>query len=683
MVPAPTDGQQALQQPEGEIPWRRRFKGLVVSHLQQVPCLLQGFKALPCYKYFKKSRYRQLGDEEEEDDDSAEDESQSLNSSFGRHMTRIAVVVFVITAIKTSQNSKGRDPLTYQSEQEIQEQEFQRNVSIALYLAVLEILACGASASTAAALYSRRRLARKHPTENEAERNRYIEVKLQKAGTDTAPTYGLGFRPSSDAAEVLIVEHIRPDSAMDKWNKSSRLRTTPTDTAQPNAPHFVGNSDETEEQGAEDGSSAVTPDTGSTEARQAQGVEQDLEGGQDTPEVRTQRYPKVFPGCSLVAVNDVFADVGMMQLQLLQPSVTLWFRKDIEIAPVFLTNPDYQEYQEQQQQQMQGGRPGNDGRPNPDTIGRVQVVAIAPGILSIVTTPLPEPKCACVALEDEEQQTLTRWAVCSLIFGWVTLLPILFMQPHEERPRQHQFRQFLLKPSLLVLPIWIIMWILDCIQLMIGWQIIRPLYYFAICHMVLPGILVWHMFQMQKADEQIVLEQRQARKTEMANNQTAGPVTPFVCEDPAPILLKELVTSNPITLVWLGAWVSIPLIISSLLTPLKTARGRMAQGYINLIYLPMVFFQAAVLMVVYQVRFIDLPKMYLASFGLLLSLPCFLVWCFCLVCAAQYGRADLTLARKQRIERAREACGEPLAPGGQIVDCHESQMREYDMNFSA
>merc|ERR1712151_818405 len=114
-------------------------------------------------------------------------------------------------------------------------------------------------------------------------------------------------------------------------------------------------------------------------------------------------------------------------------------------------------------------------------------------------------------------------------------------------------------------------------------------------------------------------------------------------------------TINPVALIWLGACASIPLLVCSVLTPMASARGRMAKSYVTVIYGPLVFLQFAFGYILYHVRFIDLPKLYLAGFGLLLSVPCFIIWCFCLVCASRYGRQDLALVEYQRIERGRQA----------------------------
>jgi hypothetical protein len=196
-------------------------------------------------------------------------------------------------------------------------------------------------------------------------------------------------------------------------------------------------------------------------------------------------------------------------------------------------------------------------------------------------------------------------------------------------------------------------------------KIMPPVFYFGVCHMILPGILVWYMMRMQQEDERLALEQRKSREVE------AGSTVALAVEDPSPTFLKELITINPVALIWVGACASIPLVVSSLLTPLETQRGRMAQGYVQLIYAPLMLAQIGFGYVLWTTRFIDLPKLYLAGFALLLSVPCFLVWCVCLLSASRYGRQDMTLVQRQRLERGREAkraAERAVAPGAQEMD---------------
>ncbi|CAK0805113.1 unnamed protein product, partial [Prorocentrum cordatum] len=59
----------------------------------------------------------------------------------------------------------------------------------------------------------------RHPADApEKERNMYTKVQLEKeAGKEASQLYGLGFRPSTDGLECLVVEAIRPCSLLDLW----------------------------------------------------------------------------------------------------------------------------------------------------------------------------------------------------------------------------------------------------------------------------------------------------------------------------------------------------------------------------------------------------------------------------------------------------------------------------------
>lgn len=472
-----------------------------------------------------------------------------------------------------------------------------------------------------------------HPkTMSGRERQAYLEVSLVKTpGKEHEQLYGLGFRPSTDGLECLLVEAVQEGSLLDTWNVQ--------------APQ-------------------ATPE---------QLVEQALGEGSPPPNPPVRR--QVHLGAAIVAVNDVSGDVGMMQAELLKPQVTLWVCSTL-IHPSQLET----EVLPAQEGYPQGAGMGPGQRPAALTIGREQG---EPAGQQPTPAQPPGPRCACMAMEDEEPQILLRWLVCSTIFGWVTLLPVLLMQPHEERPRQQLFRQYLMKPCVIILPLWMIMWLADCVQLIIEVRLIHPFYYFVGVHMIMSAGIVWYLFQLQAADERIVLEQRSAREAEATLKQ------PMVVEDPCPTLLKEFITMNPVALVWLGACVSIPIVAFSLLTPMATARSRMAQGYLNIVYAPCVFLQVAFMYLLFHVSFIDLPKLYLAGFGLLLSLPCFFIWCLCLVCASRYGRQDMALVQQQRLDRAK-AVGQKMNwqtsnPNSvaSMVDCSEAMHREWELIYTA
>merc|ERR1712241_968852 len=99
--------------------------------------------------------------------------------------------------------------------------------------------------------------------------------------------------------------------------------------------------------------------------------------------------------------------------------------------------------------------------------------------------------------------------------------------------------------------------------------------------------------------------------------------------------MRELITINPVALIWLGACAAIPIVVLACLQPMATTRAKMAKGYVQSIYGPLILVQLIFGSILYNMRFIDLPKYYLAGLGLLLSVPCFLVWCCCLICASR------------------------------------------------
>jgi len=645
--------------------WRRRIKQFAGHHLRQLPCLHAIVSNVRCWK---RKRYQTLGDDEE--DSAVEDQSQQVNMIFGQVVIKAAMFFMIGTTIllmvtganepRQQEPDEKESPATYDAD------DFKRDSPIILYLATVEILICGACAHTAATMFQRRYHALKHPAESsEREKRCYIQVQLEKeAGLEDRQLYGIGFHPSSDGLECLVIETIRPGSLLDRWNRRA-LAPSPEQLVE----EALGLDGDGEANGGDTEAPPPTPAT--------------------WPVVR-----QVYPGAAVAAVNDVTADVGMMQLQLTQPKVTLWIRPEM-LHPSQL---EVEMLAEAPTLNGTGGAPeqgstpgtelpaGQSALPPPTCIG-------LPASLEDSSAGPPGPRFACVGFEDEELQIINRWMVCSVVVGWVTLLPVLLLQPHHERPRQQLFRQYLLKPCLLMLPVWILMWTVDCVEILIGVEILRPFYYFAVCHMVFPVVLVWYLMQMQAADERLVLDQRRARETRVPG------VVPVVVEDPCPVLLKEFIAVNPIALVFVGACAAAPIVIFSLLTPLETARGKQCQSHLVLMYGPLTFLQIAAAYFMYMVHLVDLPKLYLASIGLLFSLPCFAIWCCCLACASHHGRADQTLVQKQRQERAKQALlsmpsglsGGPAAgeespgdaAGPELVDCTEAQQREYEFIYSA
>jgi len=638
------------------------------SQLRQLPCLHSVFSSIG--RRCKRKQYQALGQDEEDDDVNLDDQSQSENRVVGNTLVKVGMLMMagitVLLALRIgSSDAKKHD-------------EFSRISPLVLYIAALELLVCGACSHTAAVMYERRRHTIRHPADTtEQQRHMYIKVDLQKeAGKEEEQLYGIGFRPSTDGLECLLVEAVQYSRLLDRWDCHAS-GTSPEDL--PKA--TLGEDD--------------TP----------LGPQGNLEAAPDREQER-QQLSRFCPGCAIVAVNDVSADVGMMQLQLTKPKVTLWVRCDVihpsQLTAEILLRASEQEQELQRRQQQQAA-----SEPDATVLGAAathdveapQQIEMGEAGPTFGADPFDPPlfggafrdswgpQVACLALEDEEPQILTRWVICSLIWGWVTMVPVLLMQPQAERPRQKLFRQHLLKPCILVMPFWVFLWLLECLQLLFQYELIRPLYYFCLCHMVFPGVLVWYIMQMQLADQELVLEQRKTRKA------AAGSTVPMVVEDPAPTLLRELISINPAALVLLGSSISIPLIIISMLTSMKTERCRLAQGYVNAIYAPLMFMQVAFFLSLREVRFIDLPRAYFMVFFLMLSIPCFATWCICLVCASRYGRQDVELVECQRRTRTREAmraatAGVPGAPkvdidNANLVNCREAMQREGELIYTA
>ncbi|CAK9028200.1 unnamed protein product [Durusdinium trenchii] len=511
---------------------------------------------------------------------------------------------------------------------------FKEDSPLVLYLATVEMLICGSCAVTAAAMYQRRGYQMEHP-ENKPQQ--YMKVELSKKEGEL---YGLGFRPSSDGLECLVVEDVR--GALQRWNRRA-LEPSP-------------------EELVEEALEEVGPDT--------------------------KPKPQVSLGSTIVAVNEVYADVGLMQQQLLSKSqVTLWLTEsrdhpsDFE-SSVFAGNGFSERTAEGSvEAETVGAQAEQVGTADADDADDADADGSKAAKIAASSAPVERgPRFACVAMEDEEPQILTSWAVCSLMFGWVTMLPILLMQPHEERPRQQLFRQFLLKPSFVILPLWLLLWFVDCIQLLFMFQLIHPFYFFLICHSVLPAIMTWHLFTMQVADERIILDQRKSRAVEAGEEN--------VIEDPQPVFLKELIMINPVALVGLGASASIPILLCSLFTVFETRRLKVAQSYVNVIYGSMTILQLVSMYFLYHLRFAQLPEMYLAGFYFLLSIPCFAVWCICILCAGQYAKKDLFLVQSQRLERAKELARKDVRftgtsePSESLVDCTEALTRAYVLIYT-
>lgn len=707
----------------GSRPWKRRLNQFVSLHIRQFPCVQTVFYSIAKNTCWRKSRYQTLGQDEEGDGTELYDDRQHVNRVLGQGLVSVAVTLMVaITVLLVERSSSIEMEPDFGSVLD-EHADFKRDAPMVLYLGALELLVCGSCAHTAAVMYRRRRHALKHPADSvEAERRDYVKVHLEKeCGLEDQQLHGLGFRASSDGLECLHVEAVRPGSLLDKWNRKA-LGPTPE--------ALVGSALDG------DDDDVVPPGAGErNRAGEAQNGETSTANGDGFPSA-VRRPLWVSPRAAVVAVNDVTADVGMMQLQLMKPAVTLWVRPEMGLMQdhagqfrehVFASpfHPDLSDAAGVNGSAAPGalappagasapgaamavgaGRPISHAgpEPTPTNYGASSELAGQEGAFPAADhggEAEPEggdrtqPKCACLALEDEEPQILMRWTVCGLLVGWVTLLPVLLMQPHEERPRQQLFRAHLMRPCFVVLPIWIMLWVVDCVQLFFAVKLMHPFWFFGICHVLFPAFLFWHMMGMQAADEKLVLEQRKSREAE------AGSALPMVVEDPAPTLLKELVTTNPVALMLLGASASIPICLCSWLRRLETGRGRMARDYVLMVYGPLMPWQCVFIQLLWRVKFIEMPQLYLAVLGMLLSIPCFVTWFCCVMCATRYCRQDMALVERQRLERAKEARaksqlilaelgalpnGEAEAEQGEnelLVDCSEAAQAEWELIYTA
>jgi len=422
-----------------------------------------------------------------------------------------------------------------------------------------------------------------------------------------------------------------------------------------------------------------------------------------------------------VAINGVHADVGLMQQQLAQSKVTMWVRPDLGCHASDFQGLVLDDVEGTNQPNAgEGPRapdveppPSRDAKADPDAadgqddldptapqpFGRVDNLYVAElRRAADASAEASAPRVACLALEDEEPQILMRWTACSLLFGWVTMLPVLLMHPHEERPRQKLFREFLLKPSLFVLSLWMFLWFVDCLEIIFIAEILPPFAYFSFCHMVLPSILLKFLCNMQVEDERLILEQRKNRAAEAAT------AMPFCCEDAPPTFFKELLVMNPLSMVLVGANLAAQICLAAVFMPLQTSRGQLAAKHLKIVYGPLILLQLEYLRLLSQTAFMDLPQMYADAVTMMFFWPCLLVWCTCFLCAARYGRHDLALVHEQRNDRAQEVLKKLEVPGAittaaaaaaaeegggngnsarQNVDCTEAHSREWELTFSA
>jgi len=148
---------------------------------------------------------------------------------------------------------------------------------------------------------------------------------------------------------------------------------------------------------------------------------------------------------------------------------------------------------------------------------------------------------------------------------------------------------------------------------------------------------------------------------------------------------------NPIALILTGTFAAFPIMIMSCLNPMQTERGKLAQGYLHMVYLPLTLLQILFIVVSYHVTFLSLPHFYITSARHLISVPCLMLWCVLLFVGSRYGHSDVKLVKRQRCERAHALLGRPsesqsdlgVATDSDRIDCSVSSHHHWELIFSA
>lgn len=621
--------------------WRRdaRLAGkrCITSNLRQVACF--NVLARSVKRRFTRSKYATLT-EGEGGPAEAECSSQRLSHTLSTWMWWLSILV-ALAALLVAVKDMARE-----SEMAHSEDGFTDGPSgsgLMLLLSATMIGTCAACAKTAAQMYSDWAHTMQHPKDAPAAmRRHYLKVDISMEDRRQR-LVGLLFRPSTDGLECLLVEHVKLFSPLSAWNHDAARKATAAAFAALQAVPTGG---------------------------------QEGGGDEEAPRPEPQRLLQIRPGSTVVAVNDAHGDVGLMQLKLTEPVVTLWVRQCMPHASV----DDVFIEEEEEQTASQPGQ-GQEAISNGEA-GVVQGEVIGAGAPANLEVPAGSSECqqvAVVGFEDEAPQVLVRWVCFSFLFGWMTLFPVLFVQPREGRLRQQLLRQYLLKPAMVIMPLWVAMWLINSVEASFGLQLCGPFWYFLITHMLLPPVIVWQAMKMQAADEVLVLEQRKER------SKSTGAMR--CIEDPVPMLHKELICLNPVVMVWMGAFAAIPIVVFSVLTPLTTARGKLAQGHLQILYLPCIVLQVYVVSMLRVAVYADPVDVYVDFFGLMLALPCLVLMALGMAFASRHCRKDMDLCQQQRLQRAAEVAtpegGSPPENIFKIVDTTEALYRDFELVLSA
>jgi len=592
----------------------------------------------PCFRRCRSTRYQSLAEDEE-----ASDHKQIKADFVGIIMMFVSLVLFVLLLIKFSLGLGKLDVMD----------EYTRNLPLILYATILEILICGASARTAALLYRQRRHVVKHP--NEINSNVYVRVG-PVTRTNLRTSWGFTYRPSNDGLEALIVEDVYTNSTVSIWNSQlneERARDLENKVGKAILSHS-NELKEAREFGLEVENKENIPNKSNKYDDDLVEVDLRVKAGQPD-EIQPKEKVRLYSGYAIIAVNDVHGDVGLMQQELLTAdTVTLY-------CHCHLADPTLDERDEIYDENV-----------NPVSLGATTVVPSTTGEVN--------HKVSCAGLEDEEPQMMLRWLICSFAFGWVSLLPVMLVDPHPLRPRQRLFREVMLPACCLIIPIWVGLWVLDVVSILLHKEFIPVFWYYVGLHMGLAGLIVFLAMRLQQKDLEIVDGQREQRRKEVAegDGEKSAKVRDFICEDAPPTLLRELLISNPVAIVFIGSLVAFPLFISQILFPLKSARGKLAQTYICISFGILSVLQGATVWFLWQITFENLPRLYLAGFGVLIWYPFFIGYCCCLVFSGHYAKRDLNLIKKQRKERAAEYG----VSGPGMVELMETRSKEWELVFS-
>lgn len=601
----------------------------------RVPCFASIF---PRICSARRNRYSTVTQLEDNSGGKVDDDRQQCGLVVGLWVLRFSVVYGIGATIVLTVRGTSVDLPTAPNKTDHVE------LFLLLFMVFTEFFLCGVCARSIATVYKRRAYALQHPSGLEPTAPYYNKVMLEKRrGKEKHQLYGLNFQVSVNGDEFLMVESVQPGSLLDQWNNHSIERST-------------------EQLMEEAWGDSVDVPSSHVEVREAA--------------IPDASSCKIHLGDKIVAVNHVSADIGSMQAELLQPKVTLWVLREDDAS-----------FSDQEFPEIQGSLDTTTPVSSPTSVTPpVRIGGSESDGASESGDSNGEakgPYFACICLEDEVPLMPVQWTLCSLLLGWITLLPVLFMHPHEERPRQQIFRQYLLKSSILVTLIWLIFLILGLVGEIFNFQLISPFLHMIVCQMVLPAILVRCIFKMQKVDEQLVLHARETRRAEAKSSDTM----PMCAEDPSPVFLKELIVMNPLALSLIGVYVSIPILVYSFLNPLATERGKMVQGHLHVLYIPLAFLQGIIICSVYDADFNNLIEYYSACLLCIFSIPSLMMWSLFAVFTWRHNGHDVELVKRQRRERA-DAFLSEMSPGRDCqgtpcVESRESTNQDWQVIHSA